>query len=74
MTFVWLSTVSIALLRYVSVVFTDLLKAPSTGDLRMVLAITRVYPQNSVEGQGRRDGGVLGRGHWSCMMWRKECW
>lgn len=64
--------VSIALFRYISVVFTDLLKAPSTGDLRIVLTITRVHPQNSVQGQRRRDGGVLGSGHWICMIWRRS--
>lgn len=66
--------VSLALFRYVSVVFTDMLKAPSTRYLRMVLTITRVHPQHSVEGQKRRDGGLLGRGYWICAMWRKVCW
>lgn len=66
--------VSIALFRHIFVVFTDLLKALSTGDLRMVLTITRVHPQNSVEGQRRKDGGVLDRHHWIGTMWREERW
>lgn len=39
-TFFWLRMASIALARHVSVIYTDLQKAPSTGDLKMAFTVS----------------------------------